>query len=91
MRATAERLEPAIEATGGSVTWLSDSPVPEVRRVRPGRDTAGEGRLGGGWIGLKANRDYVVTGVSETPVLPAELVLLLALGGLVLAWRREGR
>jgi hypothetical protein len=45
---------------------------------------------GGGWIGLKVNGDYVVRGVKQTPLLPAGLILVLGLGGLILAWRREG-
>jgi hypothetical protein len=72
-------------ATGGSVFWLSDG-VPDIRRVRPGRAASGRG-----WIGLLANGDYVVTGVSEIPAFPALAALILALGAAVLAWRREGR
>ncbi len=71
-------------ATGGSVSWLSDG-VPDIRRVRPGRAASGRG-----WIGLLANGDYVVTGVSEIPAFPALAALILALGAAVLAWRREG-
>ena len=41
--------------------------------------------------GFRANGDYVVTGVKETPLLPGVLALALALGALILAWRREGR
>jgi hypothetical protein len=60
--------------------------VPEVRRVAPDRGAAGRG-----WIGLRANGDYVVTGMKETPLLPGILALVLALGAFLLAWRREGR
>ena len=59
---------------------------PDIRLVRPGRDTAGRG-----WIGLRHNADYVVTGVERLPLLPAALVLLLGLGAAMLAWWREGR
>ena len=49
-------------------------------------------RLAGrGWLGLRANGDYIVTGVHETPLLPGLLALLLALGTLIAAWRREVR
>jgi hypothetical protein len=91
VRTTAERLRPAAAATGGAVIWLGEGSVPELRRVRRGRDTFGTlGARGRAWIGLLANRDYVVTGVSQVPLLPAAAVLLLALAALALAWRREG-
>ncbi|MCH7887749.1 MAG: hypothetical protein IIA00_00545 [Proteobacteria bacterium] len=86
LRASAETLEPLARATGGAVAWLADGAAPSVRMVRPGRDTAGRG-----WIGLKANQDYVVAGIRQAPLMPTWLVLLLSLGGLLLAWRAEGR
>jgi hypothetical protein len=42
-------------------------------------------------MGLRENGDYRVTGFSETPLFPAIAALLLAIGLLVAAWRREGR
>ena len=88
VRSTPEPLAPALKATGGGSFWLGGdgSQVPGIRRVRPDRDAAGSG-----WLGLRGNGDHVVTGVTQTPLLPALPVLLLALGMLVLAWRREGR
>ena len=86
LRSSAETLEPLARATGGAVAWLADGAAPSVRMVRPGRDTAGRG-----WIGLQANHDYVVAGIRQVPLMPTWLVLLLALGGLLLAWRAEGR
>ena len=38
-----------------------------------------------------ANADYVVTGIRDAALLPAIIVMALALGALMLAWRREGR
>ncbi len=84
LRATGEKLAPLSQASGGGVFWLADGGLPEIRRVATGRDTAGRD-----WLGLRANEDYVVTGVETVPLLPGLLVLLLALGGLMLAWRRE--
>jgi hypothetical protein len=86
MRTTEERLAPAVEASGGSVVWLAEDGPPDVRRVGPDRDAAGAG-----WIGLRENREYVVAGVREVPLMPALLALLLTLGALMAAWRREGR
>jgi len=86
VRATGERLAPLAEATGGAVRWLAEEGVPAVRPVDPGRDAAGSG-----WIGLRRNNDYTVTGAEETPLVPAWAGVALIVGGLLLAWRREGK
>jgi hypothetical protein len=91
LRATAEKLAPAIEASRGTWRWLAAAPaapiaVPDIRRVLPGRSTAGRD-----WIGLIRNGEYRVTGVQQTPLLPVALVLALALAGLALAWWREAK
>ena len=91
VRSTGDRLAPVAEATGGGIQWISDieggaDPGVEVRRTRPDRPQTGDG-----WIGLRANGEFVVTGVSEIPLLPVAAVLALALGALFLAWRREGK
>ena len=78
-------LAPLVEASNGAFVWLGDGPLPSLRMVRPGRDTAGRG-----WIGLHANNDYLVTGIHQAPLMAEWLVLVLALGGLMLAWRGEG-
>jgi hypothetical protein len=38
-----------------------------------------------------ANADRVVTAIRDTPLLPGPALLLLTLGGLMLAWWREGK
>lgn len=88
VRSTPEKLQPALKATGGGYHWLGGdgSSVPTIRRVGPDRDASGFG-----WMGLRSNGDHVVTGVTQTPLLPALPVLVLAVGMLLLAWRREGR
>ncbi len=87
VRTTDEKLNPIAAATGGAVMWAgTGETLPEIRRVPPDRSAAGDG-----WIGFRANGDYVVTGVRETDLLPAWLALGLALGTLLLAWRQEGR
>lgn len=83
--ATEERLAPIVKATGGGMQWLSEDGVPAVRRVAADRAAAGRG-----WFGLRANGDYVVTGVLTIPALPAALALLALIGSLMVAWRREG-
>jgi hypothetical protein len=85
VRATPEKLQPLSTATGGGVFWIANG-VPDVRRVAAGRLTAGMD-----WMGFRQNADYVVTGFSETPLLPGIAALLFAVGTLIAAWRREGR
>ncbi|MEP2184033.1 MAG: hypothetical protein ABJI78_15210, partial [Roseibium sp.] len=81
---TAEWLGPLAEQTGGSVTWGAEEDTPSLRRVRTGRATSGRD-----WAGLVRNEDYIVTGVRTVPLLPGALVLLLVIGGIIMAWRRE--
>ena len=78
-------LRPLIEASGGGVARLSEG-VPDLRRVAADRTTAGRG-----WLGLRTNDRYLVTGASQLPLLPAILALALLLGSLTFAWYREGR
>ncbi|WP_044562009.1 membrane protein [Azospirillum sp. B4] len=85
MRTTPDRLAPLAKATGGGVFWLADG-LPDLRRVNPGQSAAGSG-----WLGLRANGDYTVTGVARVPLVPAWLALLALAALLVLGWRREGR
>jgi len=85
VRATPDKLAPMVTASGGGIYWIADG-VPEIRRVAAGRATAGHN-----WLGLRENDDYVITGFSETPLLPGLAALFLAIGTLIAAWRREGR
>ena len=83
---TPEKLAPVVTATGGGVFWVGSGAMPEIRRVSADRAAAGRN-----WMGFRANGDYTVTGFSETPLLPGIAALLLVVGGLIGAWRREGR
>jgi hypothetical protein len=85
VRTTPAKLAPVAAATGGGIFWVGSGKVPEIRRVSPDRAAAGKN-----WMGFRANGDYTVTGLSETPLLPAVAALLLIVGGLLAAWRREG-
>ena len=86
VRASAAVLGGIVERSGASLSWLADGGVPELRRIRAGRDMTGPG-----WIGLRANGAFAVAGVRELPLMPAFVVLILLLGGLMAAWRREGQ
>ncbi len=77
-------LAPLAKATKGGILWATDG-MPDIRRPAPGRALAGRG-----WLGLRANGDYVVRGVDEIPLLPMLLALVLALATMIGAWRREG-
>ncbi|MBI4183385.1 MAG: hypothetical protein HY521_05245 [Proteobacteria bacterium] len=85
-RATEEKLAPVVAASGGKLAWIADGRLPDLRRYKPGRESAGVN-----WMGFRANGDYRVTGLSLVPLLPGLLVLALGLGALAFAWRREGR
>ena len=85
VRATPDKLAPLTQASGGGVFWIGDGTIPEIRRVSPDRTAAGRN-----WMGFRANGDYTVAGFSETPLLPGFAALLLIVGGLLAAWRREG-
>ena len=86
VRTTAERLAPAAQATGGSITWLASRAVPDVRRVGRGQTAAGPG-----WIGLVRNDRYLVTGVAQLSLMPPWLALALILGLIAWCWWREAR
>ena len=90
VRTTEEPLRIASAASGGQILWLVDG-APDIRRVRPNRDAGGREPGGRGWIGLRANGDYVVTGIMQLPLLPGFALFAVGLLTLILAWRREGR
>lgn len=82
---TPDLLEPHIDASNGGVIRISDG-VPDLRRVREGRNAAGRG-----WLGLADRQAYTVENVSLTPLAPAWLVLLLVGLLIIGAWRLESR
>ena len=86
VRTTAEKLGPVARASGAGVFWIGDGAMPDIRLVSPGRAASGHN-----WMGLRQNGDYLVTGFSEIPLFPALAAVLLAIGLLLAAWRREGR
>jgi hypothetical protein len=86
LRASADHIGPLIDASGGGLLSLASADPPAVRKVRPGRSMAGRG-----WLGVEDKGRYVVTGVRQTSLLPALLVLLVTLAVLLAAWHREGR
>ena len=83
MRATDEILRPYAAATGGGVEWMSDG-VPELRPVDQGATSAGNG-----WFGIQRRGAYRVTEVDAQELLPPWLALVMVLGTVLFAWRRE--
>ncbi len=83
--ATADIMEPAVARLRGGVFRLEDG-LPGIRNVREGRPAAGRG-----WIGLTPRGAYETRDVTQSPLLPAWLVLLLASALIVGGWLREGR
>ncbi len=86
VRTTPDKLAPVAAATGGGIFWVGSGKIPDIRRVAPDEKAAGRN-----WMGFRANGDYTVAGFSEMPLLPEVVALLLIVGGLLAAWRREGR
>jgi hypothetical protein len=83
--ASESRVGPLAQASGGGVYWLEDG-APSLRRTVPGRVSHGAT-----WMGVKANKQFAVTGVTQTSLTPVALILFLILGGSMLAWWREGK
>ena len=83
--ASAAPLMPLIEPTGGGAKALSDG-IPRIRNVRAGRPAAGRG-----WIGITPRGAYETRSVTQLPLMPEWLVLLLASMLILAGWLREGR
>jgi hypothetical protein len=82
---TPARLTPAVTATGGATVWHEDMGALRLRAV-----DAGARRLhGDNWIGLRRNEAYDVIAVKARTLVTNPLFLLLAMGGLLLAWLAE--
>lgn len=86
VRATDAKLKPLVEASAGSLIWLSEQASPDIRSVRPGRAAGGSD-----WLGLRRNEGYTVAGINQTPLLPGIVVALGFLIAIGSAWWREGR
>ena len=85
VRATPDKLKPAVEANGGGLLWIKDG-VPNLIEQEEGSQMAGSS-----WLGLRANRQTTVTATHAAPLLPGWLFLLLAGALLALGWWRDAK
>ena len=85
MRTSGDHFAALTHTTGGGIVWMQDG-APDLRRIHSGRVLAGAN-----WLGVLDNRNFSVKSVREAPLLPGLILLLLALGALMMAWRAEGR
>jgi putative glutamine amidotransferase len=83
--ATPALFEPVIAPLRGGIFRVEDG-LPTIRNVREGRPAAGRG-----WIGLTPRGAYETRDVTQTPLLPGWVILLLASAFIIGGWLREGR
>ncbi|MEP2201314.1 MAG: hypothetical protein ABJI65_00400, partial [Tateyamaria sp.] len=83
--ASGDLLIDVVATTEGGVLRLSEG-LPDIRRVREGRNAAGRG-----WIGITPRNAYLTADIRVSPLLPAWLKLFLASLLAVGAWLYEGR
>ena len=94
--ATAEKMQPIADATGGGVFWARSGgllslasgsvDVPRISMLQGARVLAGSG-----WLGLKDREAFVTRGVKVTPMFTGLAALAALLAFISLAWWREGR
>ena len=81
-----EILAPMSAATKGYISAAPSGVLPELRRVKAGARLSGNN-----WAGVVSHGRYDVTASKREPLAPVLLFFLLAVLGLGLAWRLEGR
>ncbi len=83
--ATGDVLRPVIASARGGILRLEEG-LPRLRSIREGRPASGRG-----WIGLTPREAYETLSVSQHPLLPAWLLLLVIAALMTAGWLREGR
>ena len=84
-RPSLDVLDPLVALSKGGQVWAIDG-LPVIREVRRGRVAAGRS-----WLGIVNNNAFETLDVRQSPLFPAWLYLLMAVGSAVLGWLREGR
>ncbi len=85
IQADPARLAPTIAAAAGQISSVHAG-VPGLRMARDDRAMSGRG-----WIGLRANQAYAVTGARTANLPPIWLALSLIIAALFWGWSRERR
>ena len=80
-------LKPATAASGGSIHWVTSEGIPDIRQINGSNRNFG----GYGWIGLRDNNAFMITGVRDIPFVPLWLSMMALLILAVGAWWLEGR
>ncbi|NHO31155.1 VWA domain-containing protein [Acetobacter fallax] len=95
LRLTASHVASVVARTGGEIGWLGDNPdKPEVPALQIGTVPAGtmnSAPVTSGTFSFPQRHAHVLTGTSATPLLPAWLILMLAVLALGSGWYRESR
>lgn len=89
---TTALIAPLAQTTGGNVTRMvaqDGTQVPPRVEVKTTAEAA-DGLSGPGWIGIRMSDVSVLRGVEQTPLIPAWLGFLAAVGMLAGAWFKEG-
>ncbi len=90
LTASAEKLQPLLEETGGGAFWAgakeSKGDLPRVAMLRAGRVMHGSD-----WMGLRKRDAYITRGVRLIPLFSGLLALALLIGAVAMTWYREGR
>jgi hypothetical protein len=86
VKTTDKELQEIVEHTNGSIKWLIDNDDLNVRSLSPGRNYAGNG-----WIGVRSNKSYSVSGVSDRPFVSEWVYALLLMALLIITWWLEGK
>jgi hypothetical protein len=86
VKTTDKELLEIVEHTNGSIKWLIDNDNLNVRSLSPSRNYAGNG-----WIGVRSNKSYSVSGVSDRPFVSEWVYALLLMVLLIITWWLEGK
>lgn len=81
------KLKPITSLSGGTIHWISTEGTPDIRQINGNNRNFG----GYGWIGLRDNNAYAVTGMRNTPLLPSWLSTLILIFCALSTWWAEGR
>ncbi len=88
LRATATKLAPIAQQSGGGVFWLGAPGHLAIPTLRMAESTH---LHGADWLTFPQRGAHIVTGKSAEPLLPTWSMLLVSLALLFAGWWREGR